>query len=92
MTATAPDCADCAHLQGTSQCGRPVPRYYNPATRQYRSRIAVSAAFERSDRKFFGRQREKCGPEGVFFAPRDWPDAPLPQHDTLADSDGDDGA
>ena len=65
----APACIDCAHLQGTSQCGRPVPSYWNSATSQRRSRLAVEASLERSDRKVFGRGRERCGPDGLFFAP-----------------------
>jgi hypothetical protein len=88
-----PSCTDCEHLQGKAQCGRPVPSYWNPATNQRRSRLSVEAHLERSDRKVFGAHRLRCGPQGVFFMPRaDWSDAPLPEHDTVGDSDGDDGA
>lgn len=100
-----PSCQDCAHLQGTSRCGRPVASYWNPATNQRRSRLAVAATFERSDRKFFGQTRKKCGPDGLFFEPRGLPIGGMrgtviidecaflkPVHDTVADSDGDDVA
>lgn len=101
-----PSCADCAHLQGTSQCGRPVASYWNPATNQRRSRLTVAATFERSNCQFFGRTREKCGPDGLFFEPKGAWDihgkrgtvivdelaAIAKPHDTVADSDGDDGA
>jgi len=48
---TSPACEHCAHLQGTSQCGRPVPSYWNAATNQRRSRLCVPITAERSDRK-----------------------------------------
>ena len=94
---TSPACEHCAHLQGTSQCGRPVPSYWNAATNQRRSRLCVPISAERSDRKVLGGGRLRCGPQAAFFSPRDWPDAPLPPrpHDTpystIGDSDGDDG-
>lgn len=85
----SPSCEMCAHLQGKTQCGRPVPSYWNPATNQRRSRVASSIEMERSDRKVLGNLRERCGPHAQFFSPR-W--QPAPQHNTIADSDGDDGA
>ena len=96
----APLCQDCAHLQGTSQCGRPVPSYWNPATNQRRSRLSTPISAERSDRKVLGGGRLRCGPHGAFFAPRsvlaDWADVPMPveaaPYRTIGDSDGDDGA
>lgn len=104
----APACTDCAHLQGKSTCTRPVPRFWNPATNQYRSRLSIGTQFERSNKKFFGRSREKCGPDGVFFEGKGPPIggrsgnvivdelAFAAVHDTpyqtRADSDGDDGA
>jgi hypothetical protein len=87
----APSCDDCIHLQGKAQCGRPVPSYWNPATNQRRSRVAASIEIERSTRKVIGNLRERCGPNAQFFMAR-WPAVPAQQHDTIADSDGDDGA
>ena len=78
----APVCQDCAHLQGTAQCGRPVASFWNAATNQRRSRLSVPISAERSDRKVLGGGRLRCGPQAAFFQPRcapaDWPDAPLP--------------
>lgn len=90
-----PPCTDCVHLQGTSICGRPVPSYWNPATGQRRSRVASSIAMERSDRKVFGSKRVRCGPTAIYFeAPFEGavPEVSSRRHDTVGDSDGDDGA
>jgi hypothetical protein len=93
MTA-APLCADCRHCHASITCTRPVESFWNPATNQRRSRLHVAVTFERSDRKFFGRTREKCGPQGWFWEPKvSVADVSIvPRHDTVADSDGDDGA
>lgn len=81
---SAPSCSDSEDLQGTAQCGRHVASYWNPAS---------------------GQRREKCGPAGLFFEPRDTPIRGRSgaviideaahfarARDTVADSDGDDGA
>lgn len=88
---SAPSCTDCIHLQGTSTCGRPVPSYWNPATNQRRSRVAAPIAMERTDRKVLGSKRVRCGTEAIYFEPKG-PPIGARVHDTIADSDGDDGS
>jgi hypothetical protein len=94
-----PPCTGCIHLQGKAICGRPVPSYWNPATNQRRSRVASSIEMERSDRKVLGSKRVRCGPQGRYFeapfpAAKDIavPEVSAHRHDTIGDSDGDDGS
>ncbi len=88
-----PICADCAHINQGS-CERPVGRHFHSGSNSYRSRLHVLAAQERvRDKTLTGRVC--CGPEGRYFEPRGSLDPILPVdrvQDTIADSDGDDGA
>jgi hypothetical protein len=88
-----PNCQQCIHLAGRLTCARPVESHWNAATRQRRSRLNVDAGIERSSQRSLLRKR-RCGPEGLFFEQR-FPaeDVAKPhEHDTVGDSDGDDGA
>lgn len=99
----APDCNTCLHKQGRLTCSRPVGSAWNPATSQRRSRLNVDCGVERSTQRTFGRRR-RCGPEGWFWEPREILGKrgtviideaarfTTAQHDTVGDSDGDDGA
>lgn len=90
----APDCNTCLHKQGRLTCSRPVGSAWNPATSQRRSRLNIDCGVERSTQRTFGRRR-RCGPEGWFWEPRAVIDAAIgssAEHDTVGDSDGDDGA
>lgn len=90
-----PVCADCTHINQGS-CERSIGKHFSAGFNGYRSRLHVSAAMERARRKTLDG-RVTCGPEGQFFEPKG-SDAPLNAsagarvHDTIADSDGDDGA
>lgn len=98
-------CCDCAHINNGS-CDRPVARHFHCGSNSYRSRLHVLAALERNRTKTL-TGRVTCGPDARYFEPK-LPDFPIqgkqgtviideaaafPRvHDTLADSDGDDGA
>lgn len=89
----APICADCEHINRGS-CVRPIGKHFNAGVNGYRSRLNVGAAMERARRKTLDG-RPTCGPEGQFFE-RKGSHAPMVPvvrpRDTIADSDGDDGA
>lgn len=102
---SAPSCSDCVHLQGKVQCGRPVASNWNPARNQRRSRVACSIELERTDRKVLGSKRVRCGTAGIYFEAKGPPIGGMSGtfyideaagfarvHDTIGDSDGDDGA
>lgn len=102
----APPCSGCRWLAAGDMCRRPIGSQWSALPYQRRSHLFVRASFERSNRKFFGQRREKCGPEGLFWEPKPEPAIGgmsgtviideaagfARKHDTIADSDGDDGA
>lgn len=100
MTGTPPACAACAHIDNGS-CVRPIGRHFDGAFNAWRSRLHVSAALERSRRRTL-TGRATCGPDGLFFEPKGSHDPLVSMEnavmteaqvrDTIADSDGDDGA
>lgn len=102
---TPPSCSDCAHCH-TGWCVRSIGRHFNAGSNSYRSRLNVSCAHERASERTLTR-RWKCGPSGRYFEPKganlpirgmsgtviiDEAASFTRVHDTLADSDGDDGA
>lgn len=101
----APSCSDCAHCSN-GWCKRSVGKHFDVGSNGYRSRLNVSCAGERaSDRAL--TKRWKCGPMGRYFEPKAMA-LPMGgmsgtiifdeyasfgrAHDTVGDSDGDDGA
>lgn len=90
MTGTPPACAACAHIDNGS-CVRPIGRHFDGAFNAWRSRLHVSAALERSRRRTL-TGRATCGPDGLFFESGAACAPLMRRHDTVADSDGDDGA
>lgn len=98
-------CCDCTHIQNGT-CVRPTKRHFSAAFNGYRSRLHVGAALERSrDRDL--TKRVCCGPSARFFEPKVF-EQPINgkqgtviideaaffrrAHDTIGDSDGDDGS
>lgn len=100
-----PSCSDCTHCSN-GWCNRSIGRHFSAGSNSYRSRLNVSCANERASERTLTR-RWKCGPSGRYFEPKSI-DLPIRGmtgavvvdeaasfarvHDTLADSDGDDGA
>lgn len=101
----APSCSDCAHCSH-GWCVRSIGRHFNAGFNGYRSRLNVSCANERASERTLTR-RWKCGASGRYFEPKGV-SAPMGEtigavisgghatackvRDTIADSDGDDGA
>jgi hypothetical protein len=90
IIADAPSCSDCAHCSH-GWCRRSVGKHFDVGSNGYRSRLDVSCANERgSDRTLTRRWR--CGPVGRYFEHKAMALPMVPRHDTVGDSDGDDGA
>jgi hypothetical protein len=86
-------CKDCEHINGGT-CVRSIGLHFDAGINGFRKRLHVSAALERSRTKT-RTKRVCCGPDGQFFEPKGALDPILPvaqAHDTIADSDGGDGA
>lgn len=101
----APSCSDCAHCSN-GWCVRSVGKHFDVGSNGYRSRLNVSCAGERASERALTK-RWKCGPSGRYFEPKG-AELPMRGmtgvviidefaslgrvHDTVGDSDGDDGA
>lgn len=101
----APSGADCAHNSGGT-CVRSIGTHFNAGVNGYRRRLNVGCATERSRDRTLTR-RVCCGPSARFFEPKgsldpiggkqgtviiDEAASFARVHDTVGDSDGDDGA
>lgn len=97
--------ADCAHNQNGT-CTRPIGKHFSAGFNGYRSRLHVGCATERSRERDLTK-RQCCGPSARFFEPKgamapllgmqgtvimDEAVAFTRVHDTVGDSDGDDGS
>lgn len=104
-TLATPSCSDCAHCSH-GWCVRSIGTHFNGGINGYRSRLNVSCASERASDRTLTR-RWRCGPVGRFFETKamalpiggksgtvviDEAALFVRVHDTIADSDGDDGA
>lgn len=100
-----PSCGDCANNKA-AMCVRSIGRHFDAKTNGYRSRLSVICVIERSRERDLTK-RQRCGPSARFFEPKgslapiggmqgtviiDEAAAFARVHDTLGDSDGDDGA
>lgn len=101
----APSCSDCAHCSN-GWCRRSVGKHFDVGSNGYRSRLDVGCSNERARDRTLTR-RLRCGPSGRYFEPKG-SELPMRGmtgtviidefasfgrvHDTVGDSDGDDGA
>jgi hypothetical protein len=79
-----PICTACAHCPpqraGTgAMCRRPLSDRIDPVNGAFATTVNTACANERAPgRTWLGLGRERCGPEGRFFAERQRPPAPGP--------------